>query len=29
MMRVNHALHATLDPDLLALPLQAACVKCG
>ncbi|MDZ7770189.1 MAG: hypothetical protein U5K38_14470 [Woeseiaceae bacterium] len=25
----NHALHPTLDPARLALPLQAACVKCG
>ncbi len=24
----NHALHQTLDPARLALPLQAACVKC-
>ncbi|MDZ7770191.1 MAG: hypothetical protein U5K38_14480 [Woeseiaceae bacterium] len=25
----NHALHLTLDPARLALPLQATCVKCG
>jgi hypothetical protein len=25
----NHALHPTRDPAHVALPLQAACVKCG
>jgi hypothetical protein len=25
----NNALHPSLDPARLALPLQAVCVKCG
>jgi len=27
-VRPNNALHPSLDPARLALPLQAACVKC-